>query len=374
MAQRLVSRRPARETTAAAGAARVSDNAKAGRSPAPAAKNRTVDFDQRIARAECLGHRPVWQARPPEGAPPAVQRSLKRWKPKEGSPVPASYQAIDAKARQVDAEVDAAYKTVVAQLKAGKPKQLPGVSDKRYSSWIASLLPSGWLPAAATGYIIEDVATEGFRTDPMVKLQDTTSMAGTRPDVVLVDAVRGKKGYLDITASDSAGHVFDKKGNWGLRAYVTESLYPSLDLSDLDNQPLTLSEDDMAKVEEWRLHRAELRWAKVERAIERSAEAFSVYQTRTIQEVERLPKYARRWIASAKTLADLKRIVARRRKKRLSLGTPSRRITRYQKDAIRYGVVVSADGETVTGLSHVAWMRRHNILHTWPQVKALYGL
>src|SRR5207253_4732250 len=101
--------------------------------------------------------------------PAPVQRSFKRWKPKEGAPLDGGFTNVDAKAKQIDAAVDTAYGLVVAMLKSQKAVKLPGVSDNRYASWIQTItnpFSGDNARAASTGYIIEDNATFGFRGDP----------------------------------------------------------------------------------------------------------------------------------------------------------------------------------------------------------------
>jgi Domain of unknown function (DUF4157) len=94
----------------------------------------------------------------------------------------------------------------------------------------------------------------GYAVETLVNNSLPRSMAGldlmlqfaeghTRPDIVLLDGHR-QVAWLDITASDSEGHILEKDGaGWATRPYVAEILYDSLRLSEV----LSVSNDDMLK-------------------------------------------------------------------------------------------------------------------------------
>jgi paraquat-inducible protein B len=106
-------------------------------------------------------------------------------------------------------------------------------------------------PSTAAGYVIESMVNKAIEKKPGVKLQDTGLLEGTRPDVV-IDHGAGIVGMLDITASNSAGHILSKKGNWLNHKnipLVMESLYPSINFTTMDRQQL--SEEDLQEIQAW---------------------------------------------------------------------------------------------------------------------------
>ena len=93
-------------------------------------------------------------------------------------------------------------------------------------------------PSTAAGYVIEGKANVGIRKLGF-QTQATGILAGTRPDVE-ISLKTGKTALVDITASKSIGHIFSKAGNWTGSTkipYVAESVYPSIDFSDVKATP-----------------------------------------------------------------------------------------------------------------------------------------
>ncbi len=341
----------------------------------------TADPRRDVVRADRLGHRVTAALR--RGGPPAaaVQRTLKRWKP--SGKVPDDYGKVDAKVREVDAAVDSAYRKVADQLKAGKPKQLDGVSDRRYATWIAGLSDKGLpanLKAAYTGYVIEDHATVGFTADEMVTLQVTGELRNSRPDVVVRDGSQGLfgvTGYLDITSTGDAGHVFDKEGNWGRRPYVAESLYPSIDFSRLSEGPLEIDEDTLRKVEEWRLERAKRRWKQVKKAYASRKARFEIGQRAVGKVLEEWSPERR------KELRDQEPTERRRGGKVLSTRfsvrdepyrrRPSRVNTKMRGEMEAYGIRIDPKGGIVR-IDFDSILDAEGTAYTWEHIMELYGL
>ena len=329
-----------------------------------------------LRRAERLGHR---VAAAVAGAAP-VQRTLKRWRPKDD--IPEDYEGVDDKVREVDEAVDDAYRVVANQLKDGKPKQLEGVSDRRYSSWINALTQSPFvsLKAAATGYIIEDHATAGFASDPMVSLQVSGDLKNSRPDVVVRDPDKGlfgTIGYLDITSTGDAGHIFEKEGNWGRRPYVAESLYPSFDFSNLSEGPLEIDEETMRKVEEWRLERAQRRWKQVERDYLSRKQRFETYQDLLVDKLER-------WDVSARLrLREPEPEIRRTGSLKVRIRFPKHRDDPYSRlgrsgtktlgEMKKYGVVIGRDGSVIRR-DFDSILDEEGVAYTWEHIKELYAL
>ncbi len=342
--------------------------------PAGAGDARSVLRLQRLAGNRAVSA--LFAAHPASAAPssrvtPAppitpfyVQRTFKRWKPKEGEALDAGFNAVDAKAKAIDAAVDAAYLLVVGMLKAKKAVQLPGVSDKRYAAWIETLtnpMLGDNARAASTGYIIEDNATFGFRGDPMVSLQDTSMMAGTRPDATITDQTNFWSGYLDITSAPEAGHVFDKKGHWGLKAYVVESLYPKIDFDDPAKSPLKLSAEDLALVDQWREQRAGRAIVKAQRAYESRKRKFNAERRPIIRDLKLKSDDFRRQVGGAMGPSERSR-------------GPSRMITHYRAAIQKYGIVVSPDDGAITVLKFAQVLRKQGYVFKPERIRKLYGL
>ncbi|MGH4026200.1 MAG: hypothetical protein ACRDRV_16630 [Pseudonocardiaceae bacterium] len=134
-----------------------------------------------------------------------------------------------------DAAVDAAYKYVISVPSLGAWVKLNGYTKLWGEKW-ADFLGGGRpkLMAAAFGYVIESLVSgdTDFRPGPPPGCTVFTQVTsgGTRPDLVL----RLKKGghdlaWLDLTASGSVDHIYDKEG-WGKKVgNFAEVTYPSLD-------------------------------------------------------------------------------------------------------------------------------------------------
>lgn len=331
-----------------------------------------------LSRARRLGHRvtPEMVGGPTVGRS-SVRRTMKRWKPKAGEPVPDEYADVDAKADEVDKAVDTSYAVVAQQLKDGQLDRLPGVSLRRHVNWLATMadarIPAN-RKAAAAGYIIEDNATAGFAADPMVDLQVTGELRNSRPDVVIRDVnkpgIFKPTGYLDITSSGDAGHIFDKQGNWGTRPYVAESLYPSFDFSNLAAGPVNLSADDLQQIEDWRLARAQAKWVQVQEAFERGQREYRRKQVAMVDVLER-------WTPDQRLKLRNEVPLGRRGRSpgvdSVASLLSSRKVGKYQFLAKKRGIKITEAGEIET-VSYEAYLDKRNIAYTWDHVKELYGL
>lgn len=325
-----------------------------------------------LMRAQRLGH---------QVTPEIVQRTLKRWKPKGG--VAEEYEKVDAKVQEVDAAVDGAYDKVAQQLKDGEVEQLDGVSNRRFAYWVAGMQDKYGpvnLKAAATGYIIEDHATSGFSDDPMVDLQVTGELRNTRPDVVVRDSSQGLfgvTGYLDITSTGDAGHIFDKEGNWGRRPYVAESLYPSIDFSDLAKGPLKVDEDTLRKVEEWRMMRAQRAWKRAKKAYQSRKASFERDQAGVVRILEGWSVEKRRRLRPPEPERGGSGGKVRRPRSRQTSGPysqrPSRVETKMLADMKEYAVQVGRDG-SVHPLDFEDVLDAQGIAYTWEHIQELYAL
>lgn len=153
-------------------------------------------------------------------------------------------------------------------------------------------------PSTAAGYVIEGKANKKILAQlSNVKLQITDLMKGTRPDIQFQIPDKALSGLVDITASNSAGHIFSKKGNWiGLEniIHVSESVYPSINFESMS--PITLSEEDVKQIkahaEEKALLAAEAfefwseRYAEVQNRVMKALETYNNQNTKPFSGTE----------------------------------------------------------------------------------------
>lgn len=159
--------------------------------------------------------------------------------------------------------VQNAYKFVISVPSIGAYKDLNGYTQlwcEKWGEFVTGGRPK--LMAATFGYVIESLVsndTSGFWPAPPsgCTVYTQVTSGGTRPDLVL----RLKKGgsdiaWLDLTASESADHIFAKEG-WSSKVGIfAEVTYPSLDPGTLalmvQNKDNTgeLSEEEFKKRQE----------------------------------------------------------------------------------------------------------------------------
>ncbi|MEQ9405972.1 MAG: DUF4157 domain-containing protein [Cyclobacteriaceae bacterium] len=88
---------------------------------------------------------------------------------------------------------------------------------------------------AAFGYAVESLSNPQINKlkSNNYSVFTQVSKGSTTPDVVIRDD-HGEVAWLDITAENSVGHIFNKVGaGWKNRAYVAEVTYPSLKNTDI---------------------------------------------------------------------------------------------------------------------------------------------
>ncbi len=129
----------------------------------------------------------------------------------------------------LDQAVQRAHHHVIAAPNLGDLADLDGHTAKWVEDWQAAV--HGNAPgslATSFGYAIETLATMVYL--PAAPAGMSHQLQGvrnnTRPDVILMNEA-GDVSWLDITASASAGHIWNKDG-WGDRPHVSEVTYPSL--------------------------------------------------------------------------------------------------------------------------------------------------
>lgn len=174
------------------------------------------------------------------GGDSVVQRRVVRYKPLSNTSMTKEHQAFDNKAQEIDGKLQRAYTEFMADDFSDASPQYTAVYLLRkhnYDNHIQDMHP-----ATAAGYVIESKVTERIKNDDGVSIQVTGLLKGTRPDIVLENG--GQFGLLDITASNSTGHILLKKGNWTGHqniTYVAELTYPSIDFGSM--KPITWAQE-----------------------------------------------------------------------------------------------------------------------------------
>lgn len=137
-----------------------------------------------------------------------------------------------------DAAADNAYRFVLSAPGLGARADASAQARlwvRLWQRYLSGDRPKSSLMAAAFGYVIEWLVSEDADFKPAsvpegcsVYLQRT--YGGTRPDLVLASQESGKDiAWLDLTASNSTGHIFAKEG-WAQKvSCFAEVTYPSLD-------------------------------------------------------------------------------------------------------------------------------------------------
>lgn len=144
--------------------------------------------------------------------------------------------AAESYAKALDKAVQKAWAAVQSTPLLGKLADYDG-HTQLWAEKMADFAKTGSDPGGlhtSFGYVIESLATGPLKPDPPsgyhILLQG--SRGGTRPDVILrhgfLDAA-----WLDITASNSQGHIFNKEGGWQQVSNFAEITYPSVDVSEM---------------------------------------------------------------------------------------------------------------------------------------------
>ncbi|WP_292803329.1 DUF4157 domain-containing protein [Nostoc sp. NMS7] len=208
----------------------------------------------------------------PEGV---IQRTLIKHKPKKtGECLPEIENEADRLALQVDELVMKAYEEFIKGDYTGASQAQTDLYIYRMSEYKKN--KEKMHPSTAAGYVIEGKANKGIA---MLGhgLQVTGRLKGTRPDV-LISLSNGEEALIDITASNSIGHIFNKPGNWTKHkkiVYVAESYYPSINFDNPSStKSLTKEEEEQARkrAEKVALNNEEAEAMKRERTIERYTE------------------------------------------------------------------------------------------------------
>jgi hypothetical protein len=199
-------------------------------------------------------HQPSRQQSITSSSEAPVQRRLVRYKPFV-DPASKEEKLAHVIADKIDALVTESYNEFIGGNYDGASeaqtllyKQRKREFDVAKSEGRASAMH----PSTSAGYVIEGKANAKIiGALSGVQLQVSDLMSGTRPDIVFKIPESEVIGLVDITASNSGGHIFNKKGNWTGHQdiiYVSESIYPSINFESMS--PIMLSEDDLRKIHE----------------------------------------------------------------------------------------------------------------------------
>ncbi len=129
----------------------------------------------------------------------------------------------------LDGFVDKAHNYVLANPKLGKFANLDGHTAK----WVQKISPVNGPNDLSTyfGYAIESITTVLLPNEfKGWKVNTQAARQGTRPDIVLMDQFNNDMAWLDITASNSRGHINGKAGGWSdpkKSPFAVEVSYPS---------------------------------------------------------------------------------------------------------------------------------------------------
>ncbi|WP_165794911.1 hypothetical protein [Solimicrobium silvestre] len=109
--------------------------------------------------------------------------------------------------------------------------QFPGVTNGHFAHFVNTMAGNnGALKAAAVGYVIEDQVTHNGAL-PATAAPQTPSGNAILDFVITRNAERG---IVDITSTGQAGHVLNKSFTKGPFSYIGESMYQSIDFTQLN--------------------------------------------------------------------------------------------------------------------------------------------
>lgn len=192
--------------------------------------------DKQTEEVTAVGEEKAGQAKSSlEGGSRPVQRQVANAKLEDGSP---HRDAVITFFNSFDAQALKAYQYVLSVPSLGALAGLNGYTRLWIRKWMTFL--GGGKPEllpAAFGYVIETLvcnSSSGFRPAPPAGYTFIMQLpvGGTRPDVVLMQGTT-QIAWLDLTASESADHIFSKEG-WDQRIPMyAEVTYPSLTPVDL---------------------------------------------------------------------------------------------------------------------------------------------
>ena len=136
----------------------------------------------------------------------------------------------------VNIKTKAAFEYAIAVPALGALADLNGYTRlwaEKWADFVAGRAPK--LMAATFGYVVESLVSE--KNSPYYpaspggyRILTQVPVGGTRPDIVLVDAdTSAHVAWVDLTASKSVDHIFDKDGWDSKVSMYAEVSYPSLD-------------------------------------------------------------------------------------------------------------------------------------------------
>ncbi len=227
---------------------------------------------------------PVFQGKSLNTAAAPIQLLHKRWKP--NALESKKEHAGEAAAAKVSAAVDTAHAELnVNNLADASPafQALYLLRLNEHGRGVGSMHPS-----TAAGYIIESKVNNRLSGEADFNFQNSTLLPGTRPDIT-VDLGDEHTALIDITAGNSLGHIFNKKGNWanhGKIPYVSEAWYPSIDFT---GKAENLTPDQIRAAEAMAENRKALADLMRAEKIRQKTETFNEWQRVILKKFERQP-------------------------------------------------------------------------------------
>ena len=186
------------------------------------------------------------------------------------APATAEEIAVVNDANTIDGLTNVAYANTMNRLQAATAAQnpvpltqamFPGVTLGHFTNMLNRLAGNNrTLKAAAVGYVIEDQVSQGVAGTASIASQ--VHVGGAIPDFVITHGagLTRRRGIVDVTSSRETGHVFDKNFNTNRFNLVWESLYPTIDFSNLGTGPVTMAAPAAAAVRRARRRRANARF------------------------------------------------------------------------------------------------------------------
>ena len=178
------------------------------------------------------------QGQAPAGTPPTIQRAVPESRYETGNDKQPTEdgKATEEYANKLDDEVQKASAAIQNGPLLGSEWNIDGHTqlwiDKMTSFAQTNRDPGGL--HTSFGYVVESLVSGPLKPAAPAGYQVITQGArgGTRPDFILRKGAKDI-GWLDLTASKSKGHIFDKAGGWEQVPSIAEITYPSIEQAEL---------------------------------------------------------------------------------------------------------------------------------------------
>lgn len=180
---------------------------------------------------QAIVNRPIVTA---NGQPPAIQRDIPKYRYETGEDKQTTEdgKATEEYANKLNVEVQKAWAAVQAGPLLGSEWNIDG-HTQLWIDKMTDFAKTGEDPGGlhtTFGYVVESLVSGPLKPEAPAGYQVVTQGArgGTRPDFILRKGFQDV-GWLDLTASKSKGHIFDKAGGWEQVPSIAEITYPSIE-------------------------------------------------------------------------------------------------------------------------------------------------